>query len=187
MRGAARAAPTQRNFAAWERLGGTHPDEETPSEPYARLRLEMIDAERAKVLQIRSTGTIAHEVVEDVLADARRRGVDARHPQRRSARARAAPRRSRGVAGTIGACEHLERHPATSRRAVERECEDCVREGSPPGCTCASAWSAGTSACCDSSPRRHATAHFHETGHPVMRSAEPGEDWRWCFVDSRLG
>jgi hypothetical protein len=30
---------------------------------------------------------------------------------------------------------------------------------------------------------RHATAHFRETGHPVMRSFEPGEDWRWCFVD----
>jgi uncharacterized UBP type Zn finger protein len=37
--------------------------------------------------------------------------------------------------------------------------------------------------CCDSSPSRHATAHFRETGHPVIRSFEPGEDWRWCFVD----
>jgi uncharacterized UBP type Zn finger protein len=37
--------------------------------------------------------------------------------------------------------------------------------------------------CCDSSPARHATAHFHGTGHPVMTSFEPGEDWRWCFVD----
>ena len=45
----------------------------------------------------------------------------------------------------------------------------------------------GHVACCDSSPRQHATAHFQDTGHPVMRSAEPGEDWRWCFVDNRLG
>jgi CPA1 family monovalent cation:H+ antiporter len=37
-------------------------------------------------------------------------------------------------------------------------------------------------ACCDSSPRQHATAHFREAQHPVMQSAEPGEDWRWCFV-----
>ena len=36
--------------------------------------------------------------------------------------------------------------------------------------------------CCDSSPMRHATAHFHGTGHPVIRSFEPGENWRWCYV-----
>jgi hypothetical protein len=29
---------------------------------------------------------------------------------------------------------------------------------------------------------RHATAHFHGTGHPVIRSFEPGENWRWCYV-----
>ncbi|MBU1801476.1 MAG: UBP-type zinc finger domain-containing protein [Actinobacteria bacterium] len=40
----------------------------------------------------------------------------------------------------------------------------------------------GHVACCDSSPKRHATAHFHESAHPVMQSAEPGEDWRWCYV-----
>jgi uncharacterized UBP type Zn finger protein len=37
--------------------------------------------------------------------------------------------------------------------------------------------------CCDSSPGKHATKHFHQTKHPVMRSIEPGEDWGWCFVD----
>ncbi len=37
--------------------------------------------------------------------------------------------------------------------------------------------------CCDDSKNRHATAHFHETGHPIMKSFEPGEDWMWCFVD----
>ena len=41
----------------------------------------------------------------------------------------------------------------------------------------------GHVACCDSSPHRHATAHFHATKHPVMRSVEPGEDWGWCYVD----
>jgi CPA1 family monovalent cation:H+ antiporter len=34
---------------------------------------------------------------------------------------------------------------------------------------------------------KHATAHFHETGHPVMRSIEPGEAWRWCYVDELTG
>ncbi len=37
--------------------------------------------------------------------------------------------------------------------------------------------------CCDSSPAQHATAHYTATGHPVMQSYEPGEDWWWCFVD----
>jgi hypothetical protein len=41
----------------------------------------------------------------------------------------------------------------------------------------------GTVHCCDDSPSRHATAHFNETGHPVIRSAEPGEEWSWCYVD----
>lgn len=41
--------------------------------------------------------------------------------------------------------------------------------------------------CCDSSPHRHAYEHFHQVGHPVMRSAEPGENWRWCYIDVRVG
>jgi uncharacterized UBP type Zn finger protein len=37
--------------------------------------------------------------------------------------------------------------------------------------------------CCDSSPNRHATKHFHAAGHPLVRSYEPGEEWWWCYVD----
>lgn len=40
--------------------------------------------------------------------------------------------------------------------------------------------------CCDSSPNRHATAHFRQTDHPVVRSFEPGEDWRWCYLDEAV-
>lgn len=40
--------------------------------------------------------------------------------------------------------------------------------------------------CCDSSPYRHATEHHHSTAHPLMRSFEPGEQWRWCYVDHRI-
>ena len=36
--------------------------------------------------------------------------------------------------------------------------------------------------CCDSSPMRHARAHAHQFGHPIVRSFEPGESWRWCYV-----
>jgi len=41
--------------------------------------------------------------------------------------------------------------------------------------------------CFDSSPRRHASRHFAEDKHPVMRSMEEGESWRWCFVDEVVG
>jgi uncharacterized UBP type Zn finger protein len=41
----------------------------------------------------------------------------------------------------------------------------------------------GAVRCCDSSPNRHATAHNHETQHPVIRSFEPGETWWWCYPD----
>lgn len=37
--------------------------------------------------------------------------------------------------------------------------------------------------CCDSSKNKHATKHFHATNHPIIRSVEPGEAWRWCYPD----
>jgi uncharacterized UBP type Zn finger protein len=40
--------------------------------------------------------------------------------------------------------------------------------------------------CCDSSKNKHATKHFHQTKHPVVRSLEPGESWRWCYVDELM-
>jgi uncharacterized UBP type Zn finger protein len=40
--------------------------------------------------------------------------------------------------------------------------------------------------CCDSSKNRHATAHFNQTHHPVMKSVQPGEDWKWCYVDELM-
>lgn len=41
----------------------------------------------------------------------------------------------------------------------------------------------GTVGCCDSSPQRHARGHFEATGHPLIRSIEPGESWAWCYPD----
>jgi len=40
--------------------------------------------------------------------------------------------------------------------------------------------------CCDQSPNKHATKHFHKTRHPIMRSFEPGEEWGWCYVDELM-
>ena len=44
----------------------------------------------------------------------------------------------------------------------------------------------GHVACCDDSPNRHATRHFHASGHPVLRSFEPGETWGWCYIDQQF-
>jgi uncharacterized UBP type Zn finger protein len=44
----------------------------------------------------------------------------------------------------------------------------------------------GRTGCCNLSPNRHATAHYLETGHPMIRSAQPDEDWRWCYPDDRV-
>jgi len=175
-----------RNTAAWERLGGNDAAEETPSEAYSRLRKEMLDAERKKVLQVRGTGAIPHEVVEDVLTslDIEESMLDIR--TERLAELENAGTVS-GVTGTIRQCDHLEAAPRDVESRVQGECEDCVRDGFTSWVHLRKCLTCGHLGCCDSSPRRHASAHFEEVEHPVMRSAEPGEEWRWCFVDSRLG
>lgn len=65
-------------------------------------------------------------------------------------------------------------------------CEDCLKIGARwlhlRMCT-----NCGHIGCCDSSPNRHADRHYEGVGHPVMRSLELGEAWRWCYVDSLLG
>jgi hypothetical protein len=61
-------------------------------------------------------------------------------------------------------------------------CVDCLKIGGRwlhlRRCT-----ECGHVGCCDSSPNRHATAHFHGTGHPIVQSFEPGEEWFWCYAD----
>jgi hypothetical protein len=63
-------------------------------------------------------------------------------------------------------------------------CEECLQTGDE--------WvhlrlclECGHVGCCDDSPTRHATKHFHKTKTPIMRSFEPGEDWGWCYVDQQ--
>ncbi len=79
-------------------------------------------------------------------------------------------------------CTHLDAVQVTELPAPPLACEECRKIGSPwvhlrMCLTC------GKVGCCDNSPHRHATQHFHETGHPLVRSAEPHESWAWCFVD----
>ncbi|HZJ04172.1 MAG TPA: Na+/H+ antiporter [Nocardioidaceae bacterium] len=179
-----------RDFAAWERLGDDDPDAETPSDAYARLRLEMLQAERAEVLHVRSTGHLPAEVVADVLValdvEESMLGVHDGRTGRRRRGKEGQPSQGGSRVRSLVSCDHLEDAPSDTAPNVEGACEDCLTEGT--------SWvhlrlclECGHVGCCDSSTRRHATAHFHDVGHPVMASAEPGEDWRWCFVDSRLG
>jgi len=165
----------QRNFAAWERLGTTE-GEESPAALYARVRQEMIEAERGRVLEIRSTGSVPSEVVSDVLAmlDIEESMLDAAEQER----AEVEGERVRRPAGQV--CDHLQSIPLFDPDGVAG-CEDCLRIGSR-WVSLRMCLTCGHIGCCDSSPNRHATAHFHATTHPVMRSVEPGEDWRWCFV-----
>lgn len=63
-----------------------------------------------------------------------------------------------------------------------RGCEECLKSGDRwvhlrMCLTC------GHVGCCDSSINTHATKHFHASGHPIMRSIQPGESWMWCYVD----
>jgi len=78
-------------------------------------------------------------------------------------------------------CSHLDQIRVTPPDAVEG-CEECMKTGDRwfhlrVCLTC------GKVGCCDSSPNRHASKHAAAEGHPIVRSAQPGEEWCWCFVD----
>jgi uncharacterized UBP type Zn finger protein len=79
-------------------------------------------------------------------------------------------------------CSHLGQVEVRELPAEVAGCEDCLRIGGK--------WlhlriclTCGHVGCCDNSPNRHATAHYHATSHPLIRSLEPGEEWSWCYVD----
>lgn len=81
-----------------------------------------------------------------------------------------------------GVCSHID--SLTEVKGPERrECEDCVKIGAR-WVHLRTCQECGGTRCCDSSPNRHATWHAHETGHPVVASAEPGERWLFCYPDN---
>ncbi len=95
------------------------------------------------------------------------------------ARVGASKQRKRGA---MAECTHLDQVRVTRLPESTPGCEDCLAVGDP--------WlhlriclSCGKVGCCDDSPNRHASAHAAESGHPLIRSIEPREDWSWCFVD----
>jgi CPA2 family monovalent cation:H+ antiporter-2 len=80
-------------------------------------------------------------------------------------------------------CTHLDQVRTVRPRA--EGCEECLRSGGR--------WvhlricmTCGHIGCCDSSKNKHATLHHRETGHPIVKSFERGEDWAWCYPDQLL-
>ncbi|BCJ55568.1 hypothetical protein Asp14428_70430 [Actinoplanes sp. NBRC 14428] len=85
-------------------------------------------------------------------------------------------------------CEHLKNATEPDPQAPQGAgCPECVEDGYQDWVHVRLCLTCGYVACCDSSPRRHMSRHYEETGHPVMRSYEPGEHWKWCFADEILG
>lgn len=79
-------------------------------------------------------------------------------------------------------CSHLDQIDLQVVPDAEGVCPDCVAIGGSwlhlrQCMTC------GHVACCDDSPNKHASQHHSASGHPIIRSREPGERWYWCFVD----
>ncbi|MGL5823272.1 MAG: Na+/H+ antiporter [Nocardioides sp.] len=179
----ATARVEQRNFAAWERVSRVTEDE-TPSEAYVRVRQLMLAAERAKVLQVRDSGTVASDIVRDVLGmlDIEESMLDMN--QRARTRVRASIRERALNDG----CPELAAASAANAPAAPTPgvCAACEREGTSP-VHLRMCMSCATVGCCDSSVGRHADRHYRETGHPVMISVEPGESWRWCYLHEALG
>jgi ubiquitin-hydrolase Zn-finger-containing protein len=79
-------------------------------------------------------------------------------------------------------CSHLDQIAITELPDPIAGCEECLKIGS--------SWVhlrmcmiCGKIGCCDDSPNRHASRHARDDAHPIIRSAEPHEDWCWCYVD----
>ncbi|MCP3803768.1 Na+/H+ antiporter [Allokutzneria sp. A3M-2-11 16] len=168
--------------SAWERLGRQGALAETPSEAYLRLRLEMLIAEREVFLEARDAGRVDDTVLRSVLETL---DIEESMLDQAADEQEAVEGELRTPTATAGTCKHLvkQRKPVLPNADG---CAECIAEGHT--------WvhlriclSCGHVGCCDSSVGKHAAAHFKETLHPVMRSQEPGETWRWCFVDQQLG
>jgi monovalent cation/hydrogen antiporter len=170
--------------AAWERLGRPETEYETPSEAYRRLRMAMLEAEREHILKVRDAGLIADEVLQraQIALDIEESMLD--RDEDDDVGGRSEDLRVPPPPG--GGCEHLASAPKVMAPNTPDGCEECLADGGT--------WvhlrlclDCGHVGCCDSSPSKHASKHFATCHHPVMRSFEPGENWRWCFVDERLG
>jgi monovalent cation/hydrogen antiporter len=238
--------------AAWERLGSSDAERETPAAAFHRLRVAMLDAERKVITDARRTGAVPGDIVEQILErvdqeEAMLEGFSAgSEPVSREIldgelAGRLADAASTGAAKTADAadsaadsvaapawvgtdhaaiaeagangtkeladasghravtalgparpgaahCEHLTKAPSVITPTTSPDaCPGCLELGEHSWVHLRMCLTCGQIGCCDSSPNRHAERHFQESGHPVMRSVELGESWRWCYVDAELG
>ncbi|MFI9503906.1 Na+/H+ antiporter [Nocardia sp. NPDC052566] len=175
---------TWKTNAAWERLGRSEAEQATPTAEYRRLRLAMLQAERETVLRVRDSGTLDYEILQHVLAQLDlEESIIGRYNDSDDE-----PIETLVLPAGAGddSCAHLRAAPLVREPTEPDECAECLAEGMT--------WvhlrmclSCGHVACCDSSVGNHASKHYASTQHPVMRSVEPGEAWRWCYVDELLG
>ncbi|MGD1840333.1 MAG: UBP-type zinc finger domain-containing protein [Thermonemataceae bacterium] len=84
-------------------------------------------------------------------------------------------------------CEHLNNINQVKKPKNQEEpvCEECIKTNDE-WLHLRTCQTCGKTLCCDSSPNKHATKHFHETKHPVVASAEPGEQWLWCYEHKEI-
>jgi uncharacterized UBP type Zn finger protein len=85
----------------------------------------------------------------------------------------------------VAGCTHLDQVLITRLPDSVDGCEDCLVSGDP--------WlhlriclACGHVGCCDDSPNRHATEHADSSGHAIISSLQPGENWSWCYPDELL-
>jgi len=171
--------------SVWERLAMSDPGAETPSRAFRRLRVAMLDAERQVVVDVHRSGAVPAEVLEGVLErlDAEEAMLVAFADSVGASRSDEELR----APGPGDGCEHLRKERLGAAPVTTDACEDCLLIDERSWVALRMCLRCGHVACCDSSPRRHAQAHFDESQHPVMRSIELGEAWRWCYVDSEIG
>ncbi len=79
-------------------------------------------------------------------------------------------------------CIHIQKANEDVKPKTPNGCEECLKIGD----TCVHlrlCLTCGHVGCCDNSKNKHATKHFHATKHPVIKSFQPGEEWKWCYID----
>ena len=168
----------------WERLGSS--DTLGPTQQYREIRTRMLGAERDVVLQMRNSGQVDHEVIQSIMMtldieESMIVTAESLDEKLQHTKPLLTPQVRQGN------CVHLQDAADSTADPQSHEgCQSCLATGSQ--------WvhlrmcvECGYVGCCDSSPGQHMTAHFHETGHPVIRSFEPGEEWRWCMIDHLPG
>ncbi|MFZ0161708.1 MAG: cation:proton antiporter, partial [Kineosporiaceae bacterium] len=170
--------------AVWERLGTNASLAEPPARAFRRLRVEMLDAERAVVVAVHRSGVVAAEVLEAVLErldqeEAMLSGFTDEDAVSSGDTLRAPPE--------VETCVHLREAATVVVPLTPEGCQECLAEGRHDWVALRMCLGCGHVGCCDSSPSRHADVHHDASGHPVMRSFELGEAWRWCYLDRSLG